>query len=277
MAFNEMLAKLRKERGLTQGELAKKLYVTRQAVSRWENGDTTPGIDMVKLISVVLEVPIARLLEMPDYPVCQSCGMPLIDAAEFGTEADGTPSPEYCKHCYARGSYRYEATMEELIEGCAPFMAHHTGMSLDEAISLMGIMLPSLKRWHVVHENELRFGEEARELYGDQAVDDTNRRLMEMDEVSWNTKEELELAIIQELTNLLRESKPTSNEAQQLAAMHASWIKMHWGEAAYCESAHVSLAESYLADVRFTEYYDSRAGEGATRFLVEAIRVYCGL
>ena len=56
MAINDVLPKLREQRGLTQQELAHKLYVTRQAVSRWENGETTPGIDMVKLMAVALEV-----------------------------------------------------------------------------------------------------------------------------------------------------------------------------------------------------------------------------
>ncbi|MDD6289843.1 MAG: helix-turn-helix transcriptional regulator, partial [Eggerthellales bacterium] len=59
MAFNETLARLRKERNMTQEELAARLYVTRQAVSRWENGETSPGIDMAKLIATVLDVPIA--------------------------------------------------------------------------------------------------------------------------------------------------------------------------------------------------------------------------
>ena len=46
MAIKDVLPQLRRDRGLTQAELASKLYVTRQAVSRWENGETTPNIDM---------------------------------------------------------------------------------------------------------------------------------------------------------------------------------------------------------------------------------------
>ena len=49
MAFGETLAQLRREKNLTQEQLARQLYVTRQAVSRWENGETTPSIDMLKL------------------------------------------------------------------------------------------------------------------------------------------------------------------------------------------------------------------------------------
>ena len=39
MAMNETIAKIRKEKGITQQEMAKDLYVTRQAVSRWDGGD----------------------------------------------------------------------------------------------------------------------------------------------------------------------------------------------------------------------------------------------
>lgn len=43
METKEILHHLRTERGLSQDELAEKVFVTRQAVSRWENGETTPG------------------------------------------------------------------------------------------------------------------------------------------------------------------------------------------------------------------------------------------
>ena len=78
MALGATIAKLRQDRGLTQADLAELLYVTRQAVSRWETGETMPGIDMCKLIASTLEVPFSCLLEMPEWPVCQSCGLPMV-------------------------------------------------------------------------------------------------------------------------------------------------------------------------------------------------------
>ena len=276
MSFNDTLARLRKDRGLTQGELAAKLYVTRQAVSRWENGETTPGIDMVKLIATVLEVPIACLLEMPDWPVCQSCGMPLTDLGERATEADGSTSTDFCKHCYNRGRYTYEATMDELIERCAPFLVQHGGMTLDEAISFMGAMLPGLKRWHAVRENEEQYGAEARALYGNDVIDASNKKLLAMDEQTWETKEELEQAIIEVLSALMVSKDISSPLAAHLGDMHEQWIRMHWPDGTYSRQAHVSLAYGYLADPRFIEYYDSRAGEGATELLVKVIERHCG-
>lgn len=146
MAIKDVLPQLRRERNLTQEELAAKLYVTRQAVSRWETGETTPGVDMCKLIAVALDVPVTKLLEMPEH-YCQSCGMMLTDPTQLGTEADGTATDHFCKWCYDHGDYTYETTMEAMIEDCAPRLAQSCGWTLDEAVSLMGAVLPSLKRW----------------------------------------------------------------------------------------------------------------------------------
>lgn len=146
MALKDVLPKLRQERGLTQEELAKKLYITRQAVSRWETGETTPGIDMTKLLAFTLEVPITDLLEMPEQ-YCQSCGMMFTGPDQFGHEADGSEAEEFCRWCYDKGEYTYETTMEDMIEECAPRMAEYMDWSVDECASLLGTVLPTLKRW----------------------------------------------------------------------------------------------------------------------------------
>lgn len=146
MAIKDVLPQLRRDRGLTQEDLAAKLYVTRQAVSRWENGETTPGIDMTKLIALALDVPVTTLLEMPEH-YCQSCGMMFTDPSQRGTEADGTVTDDFCKWCYDHGDYTYETTMDAMIEECAPRMAESCGWTLDEAVSLMGAVLPGLRRW----------------------------------------------------------------------------------------------------------------------------------
>ena len=51
MEIKEIIANIRKEEGLTQAQLAKKLYVTRQAVSKWERGEGTPDLEILKKIS----------------------------------------------------------------------------------------------------------------------------------------------------------------------------------------------------------------------------------
>lgn len=146
MAIKDVLPRLRRERGLTQEDLAKKLSITRQAVSRWETGETAPGIDMTKLIAVTLDVPVTELLEMPEH-YCQSCGMMFTAPDQHGHEADGTEVEDFCRWCYDDGAYTYETTMEDMIEDCAPRMAEAMDWTVDESASLLGAVLPTLKRW----------------------------------------------------------------------------------------------------------------------------------
>ena len=174
MAFAENLIAIRRNNNLTQEQLAAKLYVTRQAVSRWERGEVTPGIDMMKLIAAVIEEPLSHLLETPDH-YCQSCDM-MLTPDDCGTDAHGATTDHYCKWCYDHGKYTYETTMEAMIEDCAPRLAQNTGMSLDEAVSLMGAVLPQLERWRTVQENEERYGAEARARYSGSALDCHGRR-----------------------------------------------------------------------------------------------------
>lgn len=144
--LKDALARLRRERGLTQEELARRLYITRQAVSRWETGATEPGIDMLKLIARELDVPIAALLDMPEQ-YCQSCGMMFTGSDQHGHDADGSEVEDFCRWCYEDGAYVENTTMDEMIEDCAPRMAEAMGWTVDEAASLLGAVLPTLRRW----------------------------------------------------------------------------------------------------------------------------------
>ena len=62
MEFNEKLQELRRSKGLTQEELAEKLYVSRTAVSKWESGRGYPNIESLKEISTFFSVSIDELL-----------------------------------------------------------------------------------------------------------------------------------------------------------------------------------------------------------------------
>ena len=106
MDTKDMIRRLRTEKGLSQDELAEKLFVTRQAVSRWENGETTPNTETLKQLSRLFDVSINTLLGAPRQLVCQCCGMPLEDAAT-SREPDGAFNEEYCKWCYTDGTFKY--------------------------------------------------------------------------------------------------------------------------------------------------------------------------
>ena len=79
METKDVILELRNKAGLSQEELAEKVYVTRQAVSRWENGETTPNTETLKLLSKLFDVSINTLLGSPRQLICQCCGMPLED------------------------------------------------------------------------------------------------------------------------------------------------------------------------------------------------------
>ena len=62
MEFNEKLQELRKQKGLTQAELAELLYVSRTAISKWESGRGFPNIESLKAISKFFSVSLDELL-----------------------------------------------------------------------------------------------------------------------------------------------------------------------------------------------------------------------
>ena len=148
MAMSDIIVSIRTEKGLTQEQMARGLFVTRQAVSRWETGETQPSIDMVKLICVTYGVPLERFFEMPVEYYCQCCSMPIPDPSLHGTEADGAPSGSYCKFCYQGGDFTAkDVDMDEFIEATAQLEADAMGISREEAVSLMATLLPHLQRW----------------------------------------------------------------------------------------------------------------------------------
>ena len=111
METKDIIYELRTKKGLSQEELAEKVYVTRQAVSRWENGDTVPNTETLKLLSREFDVSINTLLGSPRQLVCQCCGMPL-EVESISREKDGIFNEEYCKWCYADGNFCYSSLAE---------------------------------------------------------------------------------------------------------------------------------------------------------------------
>ena len=63
MKLGENILKLRKQRGLSQEQLGEKVDVTRQTISNWELGETTPNPDQLKLLSKTLNVSVDELVD----------------------------------------------------------------------------------------------------------------------------------------------------------------------------------------------------------------------
>ena len=145
MEFKDHFLKLRERRGLSQQEVAEQLNVTRQAVSRWERGETTPNVDTLKQISRLMDVSLNTLLGCPRELYCQSCGMPLED--EFlGRGSDGALNEKFCKWCYDEGHFLSDCTMEEMQEQCVSILVQQ-GVEESAARQHMVSILPQLERW----------------------------------------------------------------------------------------------------------------------------------
>ena len=144
MDTKDVIFDLRTKRGLSQDDLAEKVFVTRQAVSRWENGETVPNTETLKLLSKLFDVSINTLLGVPRRLICQCCGMPLEDAL-ISREKDGTPNENYCKWCYADGTYTY-GDMDDLIDVCVRHMVNES-FSEAQARAYLKQLLPTLDYW----------------------------------------------------------------------------------------------------------------------------------
>ena len=149
METKDVIYELRKKSGLSQEELAGKVFVTRQAVSRWENGETVPGTETLKLLSNLFKVSINTLLGSPRKLICQCCGMPLEDEI-IGRNADGSLNESYCQWCYADGTYTY-SDLDELIEVCVRNMANEN-FPEEQARAYLKQELPKLDYWRRYEE-----------------------------------------------------------------------------------------------------------------------------
>ena len=149
METKNILYELRTKNGLSQDELAAKIFVTRQAVSRWENGDTVPNTEALKLLSSLFHVSINTLLGSPHKLICQCCGMPLEDEI-IGRNKDGSLNEDYCKWCYADGTYTY-SNMDDLIDVCVRNMAQEN-FTEEAARDYLKQTLPKLNYWRRYEE-----------------------------------------------------------------------------------------------------------------------------
>ena len=144
MQTKDVIYELRTKSGMSQEALAEKAYVTRQAVSRWETGETVPNTETLKILSQIFNVSINTLLGSPRQLVCQCCGMPLTDEVT-SKDPDGAFNEDFCKWCYADGKFTY-TDMNVLIDFCASHMASENFTS-EQIRAYMKESLPKLKYW----------------------------------------------------------------------------------------------------------------------------------
>ena len=144
MNTKDILLELRTKNGLSQDALAEKIHVTRQAVSRWETGETVPNTETLKLLSKLFDVSINTLLGSPRKLICQCCGMPLEDSTT-SKEPDGTFNEEYCKWCYADGNFVY-TNLAQLTDFLVAHMSNENWPP-EQARAYFEAQLPTLNHW----------------------------------------------------------------------------------------------------------------------------------
>ena len=114
MLFADILKKLREKKGLSQNEIAKRIYVTRATISRWENGNRLPDAAMITRLSEVLGVDVNVLFHaaaqsdenlivimVDDNKVILNGGLPIIEEVIPNATVTGFTKPseavEYAK------------------------------------------------------------------------------------------------------------------------------------------------------------------------------------
>lgn len=146
MEIRDILKNLREKQHLTQEQLAERVMVSRQAVSRWENGETQPNTDTLKLLSKEFGVSINTLLGSPRQLICQCCGMPLSEDNMISREPDGSYNEEYCKWCYSDGAFAYESK-DALLDFLISHMPNPENAPEEVRRSQYDLYLSQLKHW----------------------------------------------------------------------------------------------------------------------------------
>ena len=146
MTVQDTIKNLREKHGLSQDQLAERVMVTRQAVSRWETGETQPNTETLKLLSKEFDVSINTLLGSPRQLVCQCCGMPLNEDGMISKEPDGSFNEEYCKWCYTDGEFAYKSK-DTLLDFLISHMPNPDNLSEDERRAQYDGFLSQLKHW----------------------------------------------------------------------------------------------------------------------------------
>lgn len=146
METREILKSLREKHSLTQEQFAQRLHVTRQAVSRWETGETQPNTETLKLLSREFSVSINTLLGTPQQLVCQCCGMPLNEDSLISREPDGSFNEDYCKWCYTDGHFVHPSK-DTLLDYLAAHMPNPEQLDNETRRVQFDAYLSQLKHW----------------------------------------------------------------------------------------------------------------------------------
>ena len=125
----------------------------------------------------------------------------------------------------------------------------------------------------MIEENEKQFGDEMREKHGDDVISKANEKLQSMSRDDRNNHEELTAELNRKLAEATKQGDPTSQLAQEVAALHKIWLSFSWPDGLYDVENHLQLSKMYIEDARFKAYYD-KIEPGSAEFLHAALKKY---
>ena len=125
----------------------------------------------------------------------------------------------------------------------------------------------------LVDDNEQKYGQEIREKYGEEAVNQSNHKLKGMTQEQYEQVTSLGVELNETLQAAFKTGDPAGELAQKAADLHRQWLSFYWDS--YTKEAHVGITQMYVDDERFTAYYDEKQ-PGTAVFLRDAVLFYAG-
>ncbi|MCC0653014.1 MULTISPECIES: MerR family transcriptional regulator [unclassified Clostridioides] len=123
----------------------------------------------------------------------------------------------------------------------------------------------------MIDENEKNYGTEIREKYGEDVINQSNRKLKNMSKKDYEDWQDLSTEIISKLKKAFKTGNASNELSQEVARLHHKWLSYTWNT--YSKEAHAALAQMYVDDERFTSYYDKEQ-PGLAKFLRDSIVFY---
>jgi len=125
----------------------------------------------------------------------------------------------------------------------------------------------------MIDDNEKKYGKEIRGKYGDDSVDEFNKKIADMTKDQLAEAERLSAELAEVLAAACQTGDPAGALAQRAADIHRRWLGCYMD--AYSKELHAGLAQMYVDDERFTAYYE-KIRPGSAKFLRDAILIYTG-
>lgn len=123
----------------------------------------------------------------------------------------------------------------------------------------------------MIDENEKNYGNEIREKYGEDVINQSNKKFRNMSKKDYEDWQDLSAEIISKLKKAFETGDASNELSQEVARLHHKWLSYTWNT--YSKEAHAALAEMYVVDERFTSYYDKEQ-PGLAKFLRDSIVFY---